>query len=99
MGKIFRLYNLNQRLLLPPNMRQWLPEGHLGLFRLDVVNDLHPSEIVEAAEAGDERGQPPYHPAMMVVVGCRQRGRSGTAMPPSWIAGTRATRTGARGTS
>jgi hypothetical protein len=37
MGKTFRTYNLDQRLLLPPDMRQWLPEGHLALFLLDVV--------------------------------------------------------------
>ena len=40
MGKTFRAYNLDQRLLLPPDMRQWLPEGHLALFLLDVVSQL-----------------------------------------------------------
>ena len=65
MGKTFRPYELNQRLLLPPDMREWLPEGHLALFISDVVDALDLAAIFAAYE-GDERGQPPYHPAMMV---------------------------------
>jgi transposase len=65
MGKTFRPYELNQRLLLPPDMREWLPEGHLALFVSDVVDALDLSAIFAAYE-GEERGQPPYHPAMMV---------------------------------
>ena len=68
MGKTFRAYNLDQQLLLPPDMRQWLPEGHLALFLLDVVNQLDLSEIMEVYESGDGRGQPPYHPVMMVTL-------------------------------
>src|SRR5712692_5594390 len=68
MGKTFRTYNLDQRLLLPPDMRQWLPEGHLALFVLDVVSQLDLTEILEVYESGDGRGQPPYHPVMMVTL-------------------------------
>src|SRR3990172_3817118 len=68
MGKTFRAYNLDQRLLLPPDMRQWLPEGHLALFLLDVVSQLDLTEILEVYEQGDGRGQPPYHPVMMVTL-------------------------------
>ena len=68
MGKTFRAYNLDQRLLLPPDMRQWLPEGHLALFLLDVVSQLDLTEIVKVYEKGDGRGQPPYHPVMMVTL-------------------------------
>ena len=68
MGKTFRAYNLDQRLLLPPDMRQWLPEGHLALFLVDVVSQLDLSEILQAYEDGDGRGQPPYHPVMMVTL-------------------------------
>jgi len=68
MGKAFRAYNLDQRLLLPPDMRQWLPEGHLALFLLDVVSQLDLSEIMKGYEDGDGRGQPPYHPVMMVTL-------------------------------
>ena len=68
MGKTFRAYNLDQRLLLPPDMRQWLPEGHLALFLLDVVNQLDLTAILDVYEQGDGRGQPPYHPVMMVTL-------------------------------
>jgi transposase len=66
MSKTFRPYDLDQRLLLPPDLREWLPEGDLALFISDVVDTLDLSAIVRAYEAGDSRGQPPYHPAMMV---------------------------------
>lgn len=58
---------MNQQLLLPPDLRDWLPEGHLALFISDVVDALDLSAIVRAYEQGaDARGRPPYHPAMMV---------------------------------
>jgi transposase len=66
MTKAFRPYSLEQRLLLPPDMREWLPEGDLALFVSDVVDELDLSAIYAAYETGDGRGQPPYHPAMMV---------------------------------
>jgi hypothetical protein len=40
MTKLFRPYSLDQRLLLPPDLRGWLPEGHLALFVSDVVDEL-----------------------------------------------------------
>lgn len=65
MAKTFRPYDLNQQLLLPPDVRDWLPEGHLALFVSDVVDELDLAAIVRAYD-DEERGQPPYHPAMMV---------------------------------
>jgi transposase len=65
--KTFRAYNPDQLFLLPPALRDWLPEGHLALFISDVVDeavDLTP--ILATYETGDGRGQPPYHPALMV---------------------------------
>jgi len=66
MTKTFRPYTLDQRLLLPPDLRAWLPDDHLALFISDVVDELDLSVIYAAYEMGDGRGQPPYHPAMMV---------------------------------
>jgi transposase len=66
MDKTFRAYSLDQRLLLPPDLRDWVPEGDLALFISDVVDELDLSAIYRAYEEGDRRGQPPYHPAMMV---------------------------------
>ena len=65
--KTFKPYNPDQLFLLPPALRDWLPEGHLALFVSDVVDhalDLTP--ILAAYETGDGRGQPPYHPALLV---------------------------------
>lgn len=64
--KPFKPYNPDQLFLLPPALRDWLPEGHLALFISDVVDALDLTPIVAAYEDGDGRGQPPYHPAMMV---------------------------------
>jgi transposase len=68
MNKTFRPYTLDQHLLLPPDMREWLPEGDLALFISDVVDELDLSAIYRTYATGDGRGQPPYHPAMMVKV-------------------------------
>lgn len=43
-----------------------MPEGHLALFISDVVDQLDLSRIRSEYEQGDGRGQPPYHPVMMV---------------------------------
>ncbi len=59
-------YDPEQRLLLPPDLREWLPEGHLALFVSDVVEQLDLTKIMDWYERGDGRGRPPYHPLMMV---------------------------------
>src|SRR5713226_4619326 len=66
MSRIYMSYDPEQRLLLPPDLREWLPEGHLALFVSDVVDQLDLSRIMEWYERGDGRGRPPYHPLMMV---------------------------------
>src|SRR5436853_2084490 len=32
MSRIYLSYDLEQKSLLPPDLRDWLPEGHLALF-------------------------------------------------------------------
>jgi transposase len=64
MGKTFRAYDLSQLLLLPPDLRQWLRPDHLALYVSDIVEQLDLSAILNGYEEG--RGQPPYHPQMMV---------------------------------
>ena len=66
MGKTFRAYDMNQQLLLPPDLRQWLREDHLALYVSDVVESLDLSAITKVYDEGDLRGRPPYHPALMV---------------------------------
>ena len=40
MGKCFRSDELDQILLLPPSLHDWLPEKHLARFVADVVETL-----------------------------------------------------------
>lgn len=67
MAKHYRVYEPDQLFLMPPSLREWLPEDHLAYFVSDLVDDLDLSEI-EAVYEDEERGQPPYHPRMMVKV-------------------------------
>jgi len=66
-SKTFRPYEPDQIFLLPVSMRDWLPGDHLAYFISDVVDHLNLSGVMERY-AGEERGYPPYHPAMMVKV-------------------------------
>ena len=40
MSRTYMSYDPEQRLLLPPDLREWLPEEHLALFVSDVVEQL-----------------------------------------------------------
>ena len=61
----FLPYDPEKPLLLPPDMREWLPEDHLALFISDVVDGLDLSEIMDQYRHL-EGGHPAYHPAMML---------------------------------
>jgi transposase len=67
MAKPYRAYLPEQDLLLPPSLRDWLPEDHLAYFVSDVVDQLDLSTI-ESVYEEEERGQPPYHPRMMTKI-------------------------------
>jgi transposase len=47
---------------------QWLPEGHLAYFILDVVHELDVSAIEDAIQRKDGRGERPYSPRMMTAL-------------------------------
>jgi transposase len=66
MSKQFRDCNLNQLLLLPASLHDWLPEGHLARFVAEVVEALDLSAIYAQYEEGDGRGLAAYDPRMMV---------------------------------
>ena len=66
MAKGFLPYTLDQRLLLAPDLREWLPDGHLALFLSDVVEAVDLTPILRALEKDDDRGRAGYHPTMMV---------------------------------
>jgi transposase len=67
MGKSYRPYYPDEELLLPPSLRDWLPENHLAYFVSDVVDNLDLSAM-DAVYGDEKRGQPPYDPWMMTKV-------------------------------
>jgi transposase len=67
MAKTYRPYVPEQDLLLPPSLRDWLPENHLAFFVSDLVDQLDLSPITAVYE-DEERGYPPYHPVMLTKV-------------------------------
>ena len=66
MSKTFRPYEPGQMFLMPASLQDWLPKDHLVYFISDVVDHLDLSAIMR--RYGEEKGYPPYHPAMMVKV-------------------------------
>ena len=67
MAKTFRPYVPEQDLLLPPSLREWLPEDHLAFFVSDLIDQLDLSAITSVYE-DEDRGYPPYHPVMLTKV-------------------------------
>ena len=67
MAKSYRPYYPDEELLLPPSLRDWLPEDHLAYFVSDVVDNLDLSAM-DAVYGTEKRGQPPYDPLMMTKV-------------------------------
>ena len=67
MSTTFRPYAPDQSLLLPPDVREWLPEGHLAHHISDLVDDLDLTAFYAPYE-GDGRRNAPYEPRMMVKV-------------------------------
>ena len=67
MGQNFLVCDREQELLLPPSLREWLPEGHLAWFVLDAVEaiDLH---AFYAGYRQDGHGRAAHDPAMMVAL-------------------------------
>jgi len=67
MAKTYRPYVPEQDLLLPPSLREWLPEDHLAFFVSDLIDQLDLSAITTVYE-DEDRGYPPYHPVMLTKV-------------------------------
>ncbi len=65
MAKRFLECSLEQPYLLPPDLQEWLPEGHLARFVADVSEQLDLNAIYNCYERGDGRGKAAYHPLMM----------------------------------
>jgi transposase len=62
-----RAGDLDQLLLMPPSVRDWLPEDHLAFFVVDVVSELDLAGFYRAYRE-DGRGGAVYDPSMVLAV-------------------------------
>ena len=67
MPTTFRAYHPDQILLLAPDLREWVPEGHLSHQVSDLVDSLDLGSFYAPYE-GDGRRNAPYEPSMMLKV-------------------------------
>lgn len=67
MSRKFREWQPDAGWLFPPSPRDWLPEEHLVYFLLDVTAQIDITSIVDDY-GGENGGQPPFHPRMMLVL-------------------------------
>jgi transposase len=67
MGQRFVACDREQSFLMPPDVREWLPEGHLAWFVIDAVSEME-LDAFYAAYRRDGRSRPAYDPAMMVAL-------------------------------
>jgi transposase len=67
MGQRFVACDREQSFLMPPDVREWLPERHLAWFVIDAVVEMD-LEAFYVAYRTDGRSRPPYDPAMMVAL-------------------------------
>ena len=67
MSKHFRPWNIDQTLLLPPSVQDFVPKDHVSRFIVGLVREsLDFKEIAGSYVSG--LGQPPFDPRMMVAL-------------------------------
>jgi transposase len=64
--RLYECPSRDQLFLMPVSMRDWLEEGHLAWFVLDVVDELDTRELHR--RPGGCPGRPPYEPEMMCAL-------------------------------
>src|SRR5215208_2027779 len=67
MAQSFIACDREQAFLMPPDVRGWLPEGHLAWFVLDAVEAMDLTAFYGAYRE-DGRCRPAYEPSMMVTL-------------------------------
>jgi transposase len=67
MARHFRRVDRDQPFLLPPDVREWLPAGHLAWFVIDAVESLDLSGLaVRVTPRGSAAGRAAYDPAVLL---------------------------------
>ena len=64
MAQNFIACDRDQVLLLPPDLSEWLPAGHLARFVIETVDQLD-LDGVYGYYRGDGHGRPAHDPGMM----------------------------------
>src|SRR3954449_8901010 len=67
MAQRFVACDREQSFLMPPDGREWLPEGHFAWFVIDAVEAID-LDAFYVAYRQDGRSRPAYDPAMMVAL-------------------------------
>src|SRR5215216_1637496 len=67
MAQRFVACKREQSFLMPPGVREWLPENHLAWFVIDAVDEMNLDAFYSAYRV-DGRARPAYDPAMMVAL-------------------------------
>jgi hypothetical protein len=75
----------DQPFLLPPDLRDWLPQDHLAWCLIDVIDQLDLTSFYRT-HRDDGHGRPAYHPKLLLGVllyayclGCAPPARSNAA--------------------
>src|SRR5436190_20597959 len=67
MPQNFLTYDRDQPLLLPPDLRDWLPEDHLAWFVIEAIEELD-LEPFYGAYRSDGHGRAAHEPKMMLTL-------------------------------
>ena len=67
MAQRFIAADRDQVFLMPPSLREWLPEGHLAWFVIDAVGEMDLAAFFASYRA-DGNGRPAHDPAVMVAL-------------------------------
>src|SRR4030081_1289833 len=67
MSKYFRPWNIDQTLLLPPNVQDFVPKGHVSRFIVELVRESLDLQEITGSYVSS-LGQPPFDPRMMVAL-------------------------------
>lgn len=65
MSRFIQYDRNNQQYLLPPSVDEWLPEGHLVRFVIEVIDQLDLSKLMRRYSG---KGSATYHPVMILAL-------------------------------
>ena len=68
MRKSYKPWRPAESFLFPPSPRDWLPDGHLAYFILDLVEQFDLGAIHEVLQDRDTRVEQPFSPRLMVAL-------------------------------